>query len=108
MVEKRFAQENERVGNFLLPGAKARDTSAHALVHQWLRLIRRRIPVGATVSATVQSRPLGGYLASFKLFSEEELLSSEARAENPEEAVAKAGEGLCQHLPLTESDRWAS
>jgi len=66
------------------------------------------MPSGATVSATVQSKNPGSYLASFKLFSEGELLSCEARAENPEEAVAKAGEGLCQHLPFGESEQWAS
>jgi hypothetical protein len=69
------------------------------IVERWLAEIRKRMPEGSFVTATVQMKPHRGFLASFRLRTDEETLSSEARADNPDEAVAQAGRGLCQHLP---------
>ena len=68
-------------------------------VEGWLAEIRRRVPEGSFVTATVQMKPAQGFLASFRLKTDEEMLSSEARAESADEAVARAGRGLCDHLP---------
>lgn len=72
---------------------------ANGVVERWLAEIRKRAPEGSVVTATLQAKPQRGFLASFRLRTEEESLSSEARADNPDEAVAQAGKGLCQHLP---------
>lgn len=69
------------------------------LVERWLAEIRRRMPAGSFLTATVQMKPKKGFLASFRVRTEEETLSSEARAESADEAVAQAGRGLCEHLP---------
>lgn len=80
------------------------DTQAHVtssgVVEKWLQSIRARIPAGTVLSATVRSKPRSGFFASFRLTSEGEVISSEARADTVEEAVEKAGSGLCQHLPF--------
>ncbi|RZA07464.1 MAG: hypothetical protein EOP11_07625 [Proteobacteria bacterium] len=77
----------------------ATSTENQNLVERWLEEIRARIPEGASVTATLQNKPQRGFLASFRLCTEDEVLSSEARADTPDQAVAQAGEGLCQHLP---------
>jgi hypothetical protein len=69
------------------------------VVERWLAEIRKRMPEGSFVTATVQMKPHRGFLASFRLRTDEETLSSEARADRPDEAVARAGQGLCEHLP---------
>ena len=56
------------------------------------------MPEGAFVTATVQMKPSRGFLASFRLKTDEETLSSEARADSADEAVTRAGQGLCEHL----------
>lgn len=73
-------------------------------VEKWLQDIRARIPAGAVLSATVRSKPRRGFFATFRLLNEGEVISSEARADTVEEAVRKAGMGLCQHLPAKDFD----
>lgn len=82
-----------------LHGRKSPRPDDHRIVDYWMEIIRKRMPEGAMLSATVQLKPADGYLASFRLLAEGESLSSEARAETVDEAVEKAGFGLCQHLP---------
>ena len=72
------------------------------LVEQWISEIRRRTPTGSSVTATVQAKSERGFLASFRVRMDEEILSSEARAASADEAVAQAGQGLCDHLPHTD------
>lgn len=74
-------------------------SQTQGIVERWLDEIRKRMPEGSFVTATVQMKPHRGFLASFRLRTDEETLSSEARADNPDEAVARAGRGLCEHLP---------
>lgn len=77
------------------------DAKGAGLVEKWLQDLRGRIPEGAVLSATVRMRPHQGYFASFRLLSEGETISSEARAESAEAAVEEAGRGLSQHLPFS-------
>ena len=74
------------------------------LVERWLAEIRRRMPAGSFLTATVQMKPKKGFLASFRVRTEDETLSSEARAESADEAVIQAGKGLCEHLPPAETE----
>ena len=103
MVRKKPAAENDRLtqaadrahARFL----RARPVQAESgVVEAWLQKIRRRMPEGSLLSATIHLRPDSGYIASFRLVREGEVLSSEARAGSADEAVRQAGEGLCQHL----------
>lgn len=80
------------------------EAASSGVVEKWLQSIRARIPAGAVLSATVRSKPRSGFFASFRLTREGEVISSEARADTVEEAVEKAGLGLCQHLPFTEPE----
>ncbi len=76
------------------------DRVTSGLVERWLKEIRKRMPRGSSISATVQLKPKYGFSAAFRLFSEGEVLSSEARGKNAAEAVTEAGRALCEHLPL--------
>jgi len=98
MVRKKRTHSDDSVR----PQSLSRPADAHGLVEYWMDVIRKRMPSGSRLSATVQLKPKLGYLASFKLSLEGETLSSEARDENADEAVKKAGLGLCQHLPESE------
>lgn len=90
MVREECASQNDRLTPHPTAGA--------ALVDEWLKEIRRRVPGNASVTATIQWKA-GAFLASFRILQEDgELLSSEARSERVEEAVRSAGEGLCQHF----------
>ena len=93
MVRKERAEPHD----YIVPFSEA-DRRSSAIVERWLHDIRSRIPEGAVLSATVRAK--GGFSAAFRLANEGEVISSEARGETVDEAVAKAGEGLCQHLPL--------
>lgn len=83
-------------------GVEEEAAGSSGVVEKWLQSIRSRIPAGSILSATVRSKPRSGFFASFRLTNEGEAISSEARAETLEEAVEKAGLGLCQHLPFEE------
>jgi hypothetical protein len=85
-------------------GLEEGHVDAGCVVERWLRDIRARIPAGAVLSATVRFKPRAGFFASFRLTNEGEAVSSEARADTVEEAVEKAGRGLCQHLPEAPDD----
>lgn len=98
MVRKKRTYSDDSVG----PPVPCGSANAQGLVEQWMNVIRKRMPLGSHLSATVQLKPQIGYLASFKLFSDGEILSSEARDKSADEAVNKAGIGLCQHLPESE------
>lgn len=85
-------------------GIEGEAAGSAGVVEKWLQNIRSRIPVEAVLSATVRFKPRGGFFASFRLTSDGEAISSEARADTMEEAVEKAGLGLCQHLPFLNSE----
>jgi hypothetical protein len=73
--------------------------ATQTLVEKWISEIRARMPAGSEVTATLQAKAKLGFSACFRLRTEDEILTSEARSEDPDEAVAQAGKGLCEHLP---------
>lgn len=98
MVREERIQSDDHIVSFR--GLDDEAAASSGAVEKWLQNIRARIPAGAVLSATVRYKPRSGYFASFRLTNEGEVISSEARAESVEEAVEKAGLGLCQHLPF--------
>jgi hypothetical protein len=98
MVREERINSDDHIVTFR--GVEAEAAASSGVVEKWLQSIRARIPAGAVLSATVRSKPRSGFFASFRLTNEGEVISSEARAESVEEAVEKAGLGLCQHLPF--------
>lgn len=84
--------------------------SAESTVEHWLRHLRLRLPPDAFVTATIQARAQYGYLASFRVRTGGQTVSSEARSVTAERAVEEAGRGLCEHLPadgiFEESSSW--
>lgn len=95
---------NERIHQDDYIAYQAGRSGCSEVVERWLQNIRSLLPPGADLSATVRSRPQIGFFASFRLSSEGEVTSSEARADTLEEAVEKAGRGLCRHLPFADQD----
>lgn len=84
-------------------GTEIDHQASSSLVEKWMQKIRARISETCVLSATVRMKPESGYFASFRLLDEGEAISSEAKADNLDEAVEKAAHGLCQHLPIPDS-----